>query len=153
MPSAIVKVAYVNQAQAGKVNGSIKVEDGTYYGVKPAMLGLFQPGNTYEIQYESSDFKGKTYHKVISVKPAPIEGNVGHAQSFANKGAYGKTDDKTAERIFVCGAINAAISSNQLAVQTTEIVQAVNSLRAAWELTLGKQKTAIEEELGDEVPY
>ena len=149
MPSAVVKVTYVNQAQAGKVNGSIKVEDGTYYGVKPAMLGLFQPGNTYEIQYESSDFKGKTYHKVISVKPvasAPQISSGGPSKGY-------QTDDKTAERIFVCGAINAAISSNQLAVQTTEVVQAVNSLRAAWELTLGKKQTELEKDIRDEIPY
>ena len=148
MPSAIVKVTYVNQAQAGKVNGSIKVEDGTYYGVKPAMLGLFQPGNTYEIQYESSDFKGKTYHKVISVKPVA---SAPQTSGGSTKGY--QTDDKTAERIFVCGAINAAISSNQLALLTTDVIQAVNSLREAWRQTLGRKQTASEEEMDDSIPY
>ena len=150
MPSAVVKILFVNQPQSGKVNGSIKVEDGTYYGVKPAMLGLFQPGNTYEIQYESSDFKGKTYHKVISVKPAAAAA-APQASGGSTKGY--QTDDKTAERIFVCGAINAAISSGQLVIQTTEIVQAVNSLRAAWELTLGKKQTELEKDIQDGIPY
>jgi len=149
MPSATVKVMYVNQPQANKTNGSIKVEDGTYYGVKPAMLGLFQPNNTYEIQYESSEFKGKTYHKVISVKPAPAQQSPGRAQG----GRGYQTDDVTAERIFVCGAINAAIGSNQLVVQTTDIIQAVNSLRDAWRQTLGKKQSESEAEMNDEIPY
>lgn len=148
MPSAIVKVTYVNQPQANKVNGSIKVEDGTYYGVKPGMLGLFQPNNTYEIQYESSDFKGKTYHKVISVKPAPAA-NDGVAPA---KVGY-KTDDVTAERIFVCGIVNAALTSSQIAPQTTDLVQVVNSAREAWRQTLGKKQTASEEEMGDQIPF
>mgnify|MGYP001616852456 FL=1 len=53
----------------------------------------------------------------------------------------------------MCGAINAAISSGQLVIQTTEIVQAVNSLRAAWELTLGKKQTELEKDIQDGIPY
>jgi hypothetical protein len=151
MPSATIDVQYVNDPRPGMKSGSVKTRDGVYYGVKPAMLGLFKPNNHYEIQYESMVSKGKTYHNVVSVKPAAEQAG-GGAPAPRSSGGY-QTDDKTAERIFVCGAINAAISSNQLVVQTTDLIQAVNSLRDAWRQTLGKKQTAIEEEIEDQVPY
>lgn len=67
MPEAVVVAQYVNQPQAGKKHGSIKTPEGQYYGVPPAMLGLFKPDGTYKIFYESREFQGKTYHTVKTV--------------------------------------------------------------------------------------
>lgn len=149
MPEATVTVAYVNQPRPGVKSGSIKDTNGTYYGVPPAMLGSFQPKGTYEIFYEETNVKGKVYYNVKTFKP------VGPAPAASTGGGTGgyKTDDVTAERIFVCGIINAGISSNQLAIQTTDLVQAVQSAREAWRQTLGKKKTQTEEELDDSIPF
>lgn len=76
MPEAVIVAQYVNQPQAGKKQGSIKTPEGQYYGVPPAMLGMFKPNGTYKVFYESRDYQGKTYHTVKTVSevmppPAP----------------------------------------------------------------------------------
>lgn len=148
MPSATVEVKYVNQPGPGKKQGTIKTPDGTMYGVKSAMLGLFREGGIYDIKYESREFQEKIYHTVVSV--TPVQSPEG---GLATTPARQKTDDVTAERIFVCGIVNAAISSNQIAPQTTDLVQTVAAAREAWRQTFGRKKTATEEEMSDQIPF
>ncbi len=50
MATKTVKVQYVNQPKEGKRFGSIKAEDGTYYGCKPEMLSQLSRGGSYEIE-------------------------------------------------------------------------------------------------------
>lgn len=134
----------------GKRNGSIKTPENFIYGVPPNLLSQFQPGGTYNIEYNVRDFNGQTYKTVASVTPvaAPVPtGNTG-------SGSASKWDDATPERIFVCGAINAGIQSGALNFDQTVIENAVRALRNVWANTFGnKTIERSREEMSDLIPY
>ena len=145
MPVATVTAKYVNPPKAGQKNGSIKGEDGTLYIVNPKMLSQMQQGGMYKLEWLDNDFKGNTYHIVQSVEA------VAQAKATA-------AQDATSERIFVCGALNAALSNPNVTPLGTDIEGFVRTLRAVWDATFGappeapKKKTTAEE-LNDEIPF
>ncbi len=135
--TARIQVKYVNPPKPHKTNGSIKTPDDQMFGVKPDMLGLFQPNGTYDVEFSERQFNGQTYKTVTSVKKV----DVAPAPSTASGGAkYDTTDDKTAERIFVCGALNAMISGGHVEVSQVYISNVVNVLRASWAETFGSNQ-------------
>jgi hypothetical protein len=142
--TATVEVAYVNQPQAGKKEGSIKTKDGVYYGVKPTLLGLFQQGGTYEINFDTTNFKGKDYHHVQAVKPVAVA-STGAASGGGNSKAV-------QEHIFVCGAFNNAMHGGQVDIRDElGMIEAVNRLREVYKRTFANPQKA--EDMQDEVPY
>lgn len=148
--TAVINVAYVNLPKAGKKNGSVKTADGAYYGVPPNMLALFQPNNSYEVAYETSEWQGKTYRNVSAVKPAGSTPPVMHHPA-AGRNA-GPQDMATAERIFVCGALNAAIRAGQVNVGDVEsTTHAVQAIREAWRMTLGNPQQR--DDMDDSIPF
>lgn len=146
-----INVKFINPAAAGKKNASIKTDDDQFFLVPPEMLGQFQQGGRYKIEYKSNVFKGVTYKYVEKVEqdvaaPSPI------AKHQAGK--YGQTDMVTAERIFVCGAMN-AILHNQNTLPFTlsgaNLIERVNILRDVWRQTLGNPQQ--DAEMEDSIPY
>lgn len=162
MSTAKIEVSYVNAPKPGKKMGNLKLADGTFYLVAPSMLGLFQNGGKYEVEYEESEFGGKTWR---TVKKLAGGGNGAVGGSQVRTGAYGATDDKTAERIFVCGGLNAFITSGQVEPNAVSITQAVNALRSAWSGTLGGKGGAtsgpqpqvvpatVDDDMNDSIPF
>jgi hypothetical protein len=67
MSKKTVKVQYVNPPKEGRKTGSIKTAEGEYFDVFPGMLPEFKQGGSYEIEYASRDYNGKTYHSVKSI--------------------------------------------------------------------------------------
>jgi hypothetical protein len=135
MGQASITVKYVNAAKPGKKNGSVKGVNDDIYGVPPHMLANFQPGATYTIDYSERVFNGQTYKTVttaVLASPAPAEGTGG--------GKYGPVGDATAERIFVCGALNAAIQGGHVELSDAVLSNVVNMLRSVWSHTLGASK-------------
>lgn len=61
MPTATIVAEYVNPPKPGKKQGSVKGNDGHYYGVDPSQLGQFTQGGTYTIEYDTRIFQGKEY--------------------------------------------------------------------------------------------
>jgi hypothetical protein len=147
MGQARITVKYVNAVKPGKKNGSIKGTDEDIYGVPPHMLANFQQGATYTIDYSERVFNGQTYKTVTTsqmVSAAPTEGSGG--------GKYAPVGDATAERIFVCGALNAHISSGQAEISAAYIGNVVNILREVWRTEMATpSKNA---DMGEEsIPY
>jgi hypothetical protein len=62
---AAVTVAYVNPPRDKGKSGTIKDVDGQFWSVWPTMLNQFEPGETYEVDYEQ---KG-VYRNVKSARP------------------------------------------------------------------------------------
>lgn len=155
MTAATINVKYVNQPGPGKKNGTIKTPEGVMYLVPPHMLKQFTPGGRYDIQYSEHPFNGKNYMTVTHIVP------VGNAPApSGGGGSYGRTDDATAERIFVCGALNAAIQAGQVTVN--DVAPAVRNLRAAWAVTFGGKVTPTQAastqtpprgDMDDEIPF
>jgi hypothetical protein len=147
MGQARITVKYVNAVKPGKKNGSIKGTDEDIYGVPPHMLANFQQGATYTIDYSERVFNGQTYKTVTTsqmVSAAPTEGSGG--------GKYAPVGDATAERIFVCGALNAAISGGHVELSDATLSNVVNVLRSVWSHTLGAAKKNDDMD-GDSIPF
>lgn len=148
-----IQCSFVNPPKPGKTNGSIRVKTGEFYGVKPDMLNQFQPEQTYDIEFTSRQFNGQTYNTITSAKhlveAAPAAAN-GAGSSY---GKYGKADDATAERIFVCGGLNAAISGGHVDLNTEHLTNLVNIFRLVWDDTFGAGEKPKDDMQGDGIPY
>lgn len=156
MATAQVRVSFVNPVKPGKKNGSIKTADNQVYGVPPHMLGQFQEGATYSIEYEQHQWQGNWYKTVQKVTP------IAGPSDNVVRGKFGQTDDKTAERIFVCGLLNSAVENGQIRIDDQAMLQnAVMICRTVWANTFGDlsstrqqlQQQTISQELNDEVPF
>lgn len=151
MASTVVNVKYVNPAQPGKKNATIKTDDDQLYLVPPEMIDQFSAGAAYKIDYRTSTFRGVTYKYVEKIEKA-VSSPSGVARHQAGK--YGTVDMETAERIFVCGAMNALVGNQNLdprGLTADDLVAEVKKLRAVWGATFGNPQK--DEEMGDEIPF
>jgi hypothetical protein len=152
MATTVINVKYVNPAAAGKKNASIKTDDDQFFLVPPEMLGQFQQGGRYKIEYKANAFKGVTYKYVEKIEPDVAAGPSPIAKHQAGK--YGSTDMATAERIFVCGAYNALMGNPNIdprGISVDERIAEVNKNRDVWRQTLGNPQQ--DAEMNDEIPY
>ncbi len=128
MTTETITVAYVNAPKDGKAYGSIKTQDGKFISVHGDKLGQFQKGGSYVVEYETTE---KGYH---NFKRLVSNGNTPQA---APAGAPPRADDlATAERIFVCGAVNNAVAAGH-STDWPSLVALVNNLRNAFAFTFG----------------
>lgn len=143
MPSLTMTVKYVNPPTQGKRRGTIKGADNQYLGVFGDKIHLFQAGQTYEIEYtESTSTDGVTYRNVVTasqVMPAQASKPVADVPVRNNGGGntYRETCAKDAERMFVCGALNAALHSSQVQPTRQSVGVFVNVLRGVWRDSFG----------------
>ncbi len=152
MALATVTVKFINQPKEGKKEGSIRVQDDSFYGVPPALLAQFQPGGTYEVEYTTREWQGKTFKSVKSAKA------VGAAPAgFPGFTGTGGHDKDTPMRIFICGAYNNAIQAGQLNIlNEDDCLKAVEIQKRVWRQTLSGEaaaKQAKAEEFNDAIPY
>jgi len=142
-----VTIAFVNQPKVGKKNGSIKTKDGEMFGVPPEKLAMFQQGGQYQLEYSERQFNGQIYRTVVAAHLlAPPQASGG------NKYSPVTDNDATAERIFVCGALNAHIQSGQAEMSLSHIGNVVNMLRQVWSETFGSPQKD-DDMNGDSIPY
>jgi len=137
--TAIVKVAFVNDAKDGRKMGNIKTVEGVYYSVPVNMLGLFARGGTYEVVYEDNVYQGRTYHHIKTIKQQGGESSPAENKTTNGTGGhkYGATDNATAERIYVCGALNSFIAAGKIDPNANSVRIATDALRTAWRQTFG----------------
>lgn len=146
MAQATIKVAYVNPPKPGKKLGSIKDENGNYYGVWPDKLSLFEPGRTYTIEFtEENGFKN--FKKLAGS---------GGSSSARGSGAL----DAKAEEMFVMGFMNRCYQGACSVPSKTELVNGMLALRSAWQFVwdpntdLPKAAAPVpQDDLNDEIPF
>lgn len=150
--TAQVTIRYVNPKQPGKKNASVKTYDGQLYFVAPEMLDKFEQGGRYNIRYKITEFNKNKYNHIEEVSKVadPAPANPVAAHNSGTKATYGTVDMATAERIFVCGALNAMLHG-QTSLETQTLVAWVNILRETWRQTFGNPQQ--DAELNDEIPY
>lgn len=131
MTTETVTVQYVNQPKdASKSYGSIKTQDGKFISVHRDKLGLFQKGGSYVVEYETTDKGYHNFKRIVSAEPGP-----GHNSQGATPPARNE-DLATAERIFVCGIVNAAVGAGH-STDWGSLVPLVNNARNAFAFTFG----------------
>jgi hypothetical protein len=162
-----ITVASIEWPKPGKKIGAVIDSTGKRWGVWPDKLPIFQQFATYEITYESNDFKGQTYY---TIKTAVLVGGNGMQQSpsltaLVRQGRDANQPDTDNQRrldIFVAGGFNNMMSNPNVDPKTLSsatMIAFVNALKAAWKATLGPQAQPIERagalnaELDDRIPF
>lgn len=64
MPIEKITVAFVNQPREGGKKGTVKDMHGRYFGVWPDKLDQYEKGGTYEVEYDTTEYQGKTYRNI-----------------------------------------------------------------------------------------
>ena len=118
----IIEVAETHPPKTGKKLGTVKTADGQSFGIWPDKLSGLRVGSRYEIEFDESEFNGRTYRKITKVQP--VGGN-----------ASARSSD--AEQQFVCSVLNAAITAGKLQLSSESLVAAIKTTRAAWANTFG----------------
>lgn len=165
MPSVVVTVQSVTQPQPGKKRGRIQASNGQLFQADPAFLSQVALGRNYDLTYEEQSFNNTTFRVVkgIVATAGPATTTPSHPTPMAaGGGRYSGTDLATAERIFVCGALNAMLSNPNVTpvnMSQTEIMHLVANLRGAWASTFGKpagvpspSPTPVGDIIDDEIP-
>lgn len=156
MPSLTATVAYVNDPKPGKKNGSIKLGDGTYLGVRPNMLSQFSAGKTYDIEYEEHDYQGQTYK---TVKTAKAQVNGASAQGAPPQRA--SWSPKDSEHAFVTKILGDAVRGGQIELTVDTLTAAVRMLRKVHKqgfadgpvAPASQQGQQVDPEMNDEIPF
>jgi hypothetical protein len=128
--------SFVNPPRPGKKMGSAKLPDNSILYFYPDKVSL-TPGQAVTVEYADKMFGDKPA-KVIERVVQP-NGSNGHAAPAPSGGGYQRagTDKETAERIYVCGIINAAVSAGKLDLSTDALISATEAARDAWAATFG----------------
>lgn len=142
MQTAQITVKYINPPK-GKGPASVKDATGKYwkFWTREIPLETFAENGCYTIGYKTEKYNDQDQFYIQqamengSVAPAAATPKVnGHSN-----GKYQPTDNATSERIFVCGALNAAVGAGKVDVYAPdELVSAVEALRSAYQATFGK---------------
>ena len=142
-----IHVAFVNAPRPGDKKGSLKTKDGVYYGVWAdqwsRIEGQVQEGGTYEIEYDESEFKGKTYRNIKTekgIKTILAPGTETPDQYKGNGTFKYATNPTDAERMFVCSIMNAYVAAGKVMMNGTELVHGVKILRSVWQETFGRDE-------------
>jgi hypothetical protein len=138
-----IEVAYVNDPKPGGKKGSVKTKDGAYYGVWADKLSLFKPGGTYEVEYDESQFQGKTYRNIKTDKGIKtiLEPGTETPDQYKSNGTFKYATNPTdAERMFVCSILNAYVAAGKVMLNSTEIEHGVKMLRSVWGDTFGRDE-------------
>ncbi len=124
-------------------SASIKAQDGNYYGVKEEVAKSLAEGQTITADVKMQEKNGKTYRDIIKIHDAGPSARPGSTPApTQSTGRYGSNDDATAERIFVCGFVNATapkVYEKFGAISSDQLTALVMVARTTWEETLGKK--------------
>lgn len=120
---ATIQVAYVNEPKSPTGPGNVKSTDGVYYKVwtkakdGAATLSQFEPNKTYEVEFETGEYKGKPDHVIRKIL-STSESVVTRATNGNGQAAPVATNDRSA-RIERQAAHKVAIAFLTLEFQAT----------------------------------
>lgn len=150
LPTADITVQYVNPPKEDGKNGSVKASDGTYYYVRPEMLGQFSRNMKCKVEYRASPKKDgsgewRTVTKIVGNQSAPT----------VPKNDYrARSNPAEAKQIAVLALAKECIGRltyEQLC--TDELVAILTMCSQAYDRTLGGVQAQRRDDMNDEVPY
>lgn len=174
MPIASITVANVTPPQPGKKRAKVSGTDGNVYQVDGAQMHNFAPGSSWSIVYKDDSFNGFPFKVIEKFNPAgapaglaPNMGQPVQQPQYAPNPPQHFTPkaDPLPERIFVCGALNAALGNpgvNPTMLTEDQLVVLVNNFRRVFARTFGGrrddatapiQNPQQDTEMSDEIPF
>jgi hypothetical protein len=162
MPVANITVAFVNPPKTpGSKKGSIKGEDGVYYGVWADKLYQFQKGGRYSIEYDtetdSQNRQWNTVKRVITngTGQSPLPG-----QAAATRPGTTHGQPARAEEMFVMGLMNRSYQGTGIVPLEDVAYEQILGLRAAWNRAMNaplgptsRPQPIQPDEASDEIPF
>jgi hypothetical protein len=142
MPStATVIVKFKDPPGQGAKNWKIKGDDDVVYYLPPALADQVSSRGTYEVLYESNNFKGKTYLIVSAIKALG-----GIAQSSPSGGpgqTHGTGRNPNFERdMFVMAMMKSSLEGGLIKELKSDIsTAAVRHWMYVWDQTLGAKES------------
>lgn len=149
---ATITVARILQPKAPRKPAWIEGADGVRYSIWPDKLGQFREGESYEIEFQTSN----GYHNIKSAraatKPSPAPGQFTGGRSNpparslssaasppagAPQQNYRPTAPKDARRMWLCSQLNAMIESRQVSLTTESLIEANRMLMDVYDATIG----------------
>lgn len=135
-------VASIVPSSQGKTRSRLVGEDGVQIGIFADKLHMIKIGQTYEIVHTDGQYQNVQTATLVPGRERPATQPLravpaSPAPPPAAVGAYGNVSADTAERIFVCGALNAALQSGQVQPTRQSVGVFVNVLRGVWRDSLG----------------
>jgi hypothetical protein len=158
---AVITVQFANEKKGGQRNASIKDVDGLYYWIKPEDLHHYHPGETYEVEFITTQSNGYTNRTIKNAAPverqpqraqpaqaqrdpvrqsAPVEQPRQPQPGNGNGNNYSKaTSPKDARRMFLCSQLNAVIASGRVDLNAQALANMITELSAAYDATIGRE--------------
>jgi hypothetical protein len=107
-----ITVKYSDPPAQGKKQATVKDTEGNIYGYFPDSMQAPQVGQTYEVDFTSREYNGRTYHTLKDLRPAGGQPQATQGQSTANAGQPQVSNNRDM-KILVQGLAQALISSGQ----------------------------------------
>jgi hypothetical protein len=159
--TAMVTVQYVNPAKSPGKSGSIKDVDGQYFGVRPAMLSSFEPGEAYHVEFTEKVNSGVLYRDIVRIVQPQSQGISPRQADFLTREEIEaqrrpqrtapmnahtpapapnyrqQTHPADARSMFVCSQLNAMIQTHQIELTVEAVARAIQMLGQAYDLGNG----------------
>lgn len=166
-----ITVAAIEWPKDGKKQGALIDSTGKRWGVWANKMHLYQQFSSYEITYNSSEFKGKTYFtidtaKLVGANSQPQSASqipaVPQKSIVPSYGSMPPSDDIRRMDIFVCGAFNNSMANpncSPLVMNSDNMIILIENLKKAWKATLGPKPDPIstspsrDNDMNDEIPF
>jgi hypothetical protein len=161
-----IKVAFVNQPKAPKKPGSIKDTNDTFYSAWPNQLGIFHPGQEYDIEYEDNPPYKNLKRAEIVGKPGPAPQNFTQRpdarregetftephrngatlttaaaqpkpQAQQQNGYYKPTSPRDAKRMALCKWTEAFILTGSVERRKEAVIETIRMLSESYDETIG----------------
>lgn len=140
MPEIITVKEIIWPAQ-GKRQGKVIDTTGKSWQVWADKLSGFQQDGSYELlEVGASEFQGKTYYTIKSVKPVTHGMRLTPPPTPTSRPQEHTMDHERRRDIFVCGAVNSILGHptiDPLTFAGAQLVDIINKLKYVWEQTLG----------------
>ena len=140
-------VQYVNEPKPGKKKGSIKLDDGNYYGVWPDKLHLFTKGQRVTFDASESEYQGKTFYN--------FEGMAQNQPEQPEQPAQPSRGGTKPEEMFIMSVVGRSMGSGKFNIH--DIPDLAQSAWNAWAMLYGgeikPQVKKMETDLNDDIPF
>lgn len=157
MTSAVITVAGITPPAVGKKQGDVIDTQGNKWKVWGDKLHLYQMGATYNINYDTNEFKGQNFNVVKAVSPAstpsapyvPQHGISGPAPT--QPAAQGQQYTAKDKLIYICGLMNYSVGNsavNPFEITLIELKAQQDKYEQLWRATFGKRN-----DMDDEIPF
>lgn len=126
----LIEVAETHMPQNGKKLAKVKARTGEEFNIWPDKLSVLNVGQRYEVEVEESEFKGRTYRKIIKVTPVP-----GTSTNGATAEKMCRASD--AEQAFVTTTLTALIRAGEVKNDKRALWETTQLLRQLWQHGFG----------------